>query len=357
VSLEETNRDRVIDANSALLWVDIENPPQVQYLLPVARAANSVGARVMVTARDYGETFALLEDRQQPYRRVGAAYGARKIQKARGVVRRVGSLVTAVRPERPSVLVCASRAAALAASLLRIPSIVILDYEFVDLTAFRLSGAKILFPDVIDPDLLRRRGIPARSLAPFKGLKEDLTFFDASLDSVKEVDFGTRGDDVRVLVRPAAEQSHYFRPESRAIVGLALQYLAERNAQVVFAARYPQQVRALEGIAWSRPPVVISKPVPFVSLLKAVDAVVCSGGTMFREAAYLGIPAYSIFQGPLGAVDRHLEAVGRACLIRSAEDLDKIRIERRSGSLSPMRINPGLADDIAASALAAGRNR
>jgi predicted glycosyltransferase len=106
-------------------------------------------------------------------------------------------------------------------------------------------------------------------------------------------------------------------------------------------------VRDLERVDWTRPPIVLRRPLPFVSLLKAVDAVLCSGGTMFREAAYLGIPAYSIFQGQLGAVDLHLEAVGRASIIRSAAELSRIRIEHRSGPLSPMRSNAALADEIA----------
>ena len=53
-----------------------------------------------------------------------------------------------------------------------------------------------------------------------------------------------------------------------------------------------------------------SKAVPFVPLLKAVDLVICSGGTMLREAAYLGVPAYSIFKSRIGGVDRYLASIG-----------------------------------------------
>ena len=38
------------------VWIDIENPPQVQYLMPVATAFEEIGADVLVTARDYGST-------------------------------------------------------------------------------------------------------------------------------------------------------------------------------------------------------------------------------------------------------------------------------------------------------------
>lgn len=337
-----------------LLWVDIENPPQVQYLLPIVSAARSCGARTVITARDYGETFALLDASGEAYQRVGAAYGASRFAKARGVLRRVRALARALNPDRPDVLVCASRAAAVTARVQRIPSFVILDYEFVDAAVFRVAGSTILFPDVIDPEVLRRRGIPSRRLVPFKGLKEDLTFSGMRLEDVPAADLGAgSADAVRILVRPAAEESHYFRPESRVLVARLLEFLASRDVQVVFSPRYPRQVRDVEGIAWRHPPVVLTRPLAFVSLLKAVDAVVCSGGTMLREAAYLGIPAYSIFQSELGAVDRHLEAVGRVCLIRSVDELDRIGIERRTEPLAPLHTNNRLPEHIVRHVLAA----
>ena len=156
------------------LWVDIENPPQVQYLLPVAHAVASLDAEVIVTARDYGVTFALLDDRGEPHRRVGAAYGASKGAKVSGLARRVRELVHAVRAERPDVLVCASRAAVMAARVLRIPSYVILDYEFVDARVFRFAGSTILHPEVIPADAFQRQRIPADRLVAFRGVKEGL---------------------------------------------------------------------------------------------------------------------------------------------------------------------------------------
>ena len=46
-----------------LVWIDIDNPPQVQYLLPFRRAFEERGFDVVVTARDYGITLELLRDR------------------------------------------------------------------------------------------------------------------------------------------------------------------------------------------------------------------------------------------------------------------------------------------------------
>lgn len=51
---------------------------------------------------------------------------------------------------------------------------------------------------------------------------------------------------------------------------------------------------------------------------------------MNREAAALGIPVYSIFRGPLGAVDKYLAENGRLVMIETQADLEtKIRLVKR----------------------------
>ena len=47
------------------------------------------------------------------------------------------------------------------------------------------------------------------------------------------------------------------------------------------------------------------------SLVALADALISAGGTMNREAAVLGTPVWSIFEGPLGGVDELLLREGR----------------------------------------------
>ena len=91
-----------------------------------------------------------------------------------------------------------------------------------------------------------------------------------------------------------------------------LEGLAARNdVQLVLHPDTTHQIAYLDRFVWLQTPIVLRRATPFVSLLLAVDAVMSSGGTMLREAAYLGIPAFSIFQSAIGAVDRYLETTGR----------------------------------------------
>ena len=99
-----------------------------------------------------------------------------------------------------------------------------------------------------------------------------------------------------------------------------------------------------------------ARAVPFVSLLKSVDSVVCSGGTMLREAAYLGIPAYSIFQSEIGAVDRWLESIGRARLIERPEDVSCIKLKHR-GPIDLLDSNPNLLSELASAVVPGSGDR
>ena len=62
------------------------------------------------------------------------------------------------------------------------------------------------------------------------------------------------------------------------------------------------------------------------SLAALADLVVSAGGTMIREAAVLGTPVWSIFEGRLGAVDERLAGEGR---LRFLRDPDELVLERK----------------------------
>jgi uncharacterized protein len=63
------------------------------------------------------------------------------------------------------------------------------------------------------------------------------------------------------------------------------------------------------------------------SLVAFADLLVSAGGTMNREAAVLGTPVWSIFEGRRGAVDELLERQGR---LRLLSDPDEIAIAKKA---------------------------
>lgn len=328
------------------IWVDVDNPPQVQYLVPFAEAFRDAGADVVVTARDYGETLELLRARSVEAHVVGHRFGASKLQKSLGTISRARALAShVVRGGRPAALLCASRSSALAAAVLRIPSFVLADYEHASVGIYRLTRSTFLHPETVDVEPWLSRGLRADRLVPFRGLKEDVSFDGVDLDAVDAYALPGNGE-VKLLLRPPAEDSHYFAAGSRQLALALLARLADReDVRLVYAPRYARQIADVEALKWRVEPVVLREPAPFVPLLKAVDLVVCAGGTMLREAAYLGVPAYSILRSAIGGVDRHLETIGRVRTIARSDELDNIALRHR-GPLAPLRANPALREEL-----------
>ena len=63
---------------------------------------------------------------------------------------------------------------------------------------------------------------------------------------------------------------------------------------------------------------------------------------MLREAAFLGVPAYSIFRSEIGQVDRYLESTGRLVFLTSNSEFDRVRLER----LRQLTVLPTPTDDL-----------
>jgi predicted glycosyltransferase len=333
------------------VWLDIDNEPQARYLLPLARAFQRRGHHVLLTARDQGETLRILREEEATFHVVGESFGRGLPRKLRGLLVRARELrrLLEQQAQHVDVVLTGSRSAALVARQQHIPSFVIIDYEHVNLLIYRLAASQIFHPDVIGPANFQRHGIRRDRLLPFRGIKEDLSFSALDLEATPPYDLGNdNGSIMRVLFRPPAEDSHYYRSESRKLALALLRHLAEEDVQIVLSPRESAQAAYLDEVRhWRHEPLVLQQAVPFVSLLKSVDAVVSAGGTMLREAAYLGVPAYSILRSRIGAVDRHLASVGRLSILTSPSDFARLAI-RPKGPLSPLRKDSSVVEEIAA---------
>lgn len=326
------------------IWIDVTNPPQVQYLVPLKTAFENAGAEVTVTARNHGITLDLLRARGVSTHVAGGSTAGSRMTKMFDVVARAQDLTKIIRNgDPPDALVSASRSAALAARRMGIPSFMLTDYEYSEHRVAKLCRSYLVYPDVIGTEVFRKWGFPAQRLMAYPGLKEDLTFGGIDLDAAEPYQLNVGDSLVRVLLRPPDERSHYFTSKSMEMTLALIEFLSSRDdVVVVLSPRYARQAGYLELRPWRNPPIVLHEAIPFLSLLKAVDLVISSGGTMIREAAYLGLPAYSIFGSRIGSVDRYLEAIGRLQVLASPADFELI--EFRKGAQKPvLGTNPTLA--------------
>lgn len=313
----------------SVFWVDIDNPPQAQYLSPIALELRLRGHDVLITARNHGPTLEVLKNRGVEAVPVGGSFGASKASKVTGTLRRSAALTWLVRRRigKPAAVVSTSRSGVIAARVLGAPSVTILDYEGVELGAFIKTGTTLLHPEVVPASRFSARGFPEGRMHSFPGLKEDIAFSGLDLHEAADDLLPPPRDTSlpAVLIRPPSQTSHYRVDESiRVLESLLDSFAIGDRLQVVFSPRERDQLEMIDSRKWRIPPVVLETPLPMVSLLQQVDHVVTGGGTMLREAAWFGVPASTLFQGPMPAVDEWLESEGVINRITAETDLSQI---------------------------------
>ena len=186
----------------------------------------------------------------------------------------------------------------------------------------------MLVPEVMPMEAYTARGTPPDRICRYPGIKEDLYIHDLQPDPSFLRELKIDPDRILVLVRPPATMAHYAVRQSETIFYQALEYLCGLdNVQVLLLPRTGRQRQELEALGFKSgcanlviPDAVYNGP----SLIWYSDIVISGGGTMNREAATLGVPVYSIYQGPMGAVDRYLTKTGRLYHIKDIGELRSI---------------------------------
>ena len=299
------------------------------------------GCAVQVTARDFGQTFPLLRLHGLAFKPVGRHAGRNLLRKGLELLSRSFRLWSfAGRQGFDVALSCGARASVLPARALQIPLVTLIDYEHVFAYPFRKWARRILVPEVIPDEELCRLGFDLRRVRKFPGLKEELYVFDFQPDRTSLEASGIDLSRTLVVLRPPATMAHYHSPKSEELFWAVLQNLLRHSdVQTVLVPRTQSQWTSIaERVGPSRNLIIPKKVLHGPNLLWHADVVIGGGGTMNREAVCLGVPAYSFFAGPLGAVDRCLMQQGKLSLLRSASQVEEIRLHKRpqrSGPRSP----------------------
>ena len=318
------------------IWVDCTAAAHPLVMRPIIERLEGRGHVVRVTAREYGQTLGVLERLGIPYEPVGRHAGASLGRKASAVATRSLALVRWARPQRFDLaLGHGSVDLGMVSAILRIPSAQMQDYEHAGLQrqlAFRVAR-RVLAPDAIPAEAMRRAGAGERKLSRYPGLKEDYYLADFKPDPTVLEELGIDRDSVLVVFRPSPETSAYHADNPLAEALLARLASAEGVTCVVIPRTEAQghRARALEGSGI----VVPGRAIDAQSLIALADLVVSAGGTMNREAVALGTPAYTIFSGRLGAVDERLIAEGRLVPLRDPAELRLVKREAGSGPGHP----------------------
>jgi uncharacterized protein len=330
-SLENAVR---IEPTDKKIWVDLDNSPHVPFFRPILEELRRRNYELMVTARDAYQVRELIEFYGVPAKIVGKHYGKHKIWKALGTFGRALALASLVRKEKPDLAIChGSRGMIIAAQLLKIPSVVIIDYEFTaKVPLFRATW--LMVPSVLSEDAFG----PGRRIIKYPGIKEDVYLSRFCPDQTLRRRLGIAPDHLLITVRPPATEAHYHNPEGEKLLTGALHWaVAEPSSRILLLPRNKRQGDQLRS-AWvediASGKIVVPEHVEDgLNLIWNSDFVISGGGTMNREAAALGVPVYSIFRGKIGAVDHYLAEQGRLVLLETVEDIrTKVKAVRRERS-------------------------
>ena len=311
------------------IWIDITNSPHVLFFAPIIDDLHAGGHEVFVTARDYAQTVPLLEQKGIEYTLIGRHRGAATGAKALGLLSRSTRLAAfGGRKHMDVAFSHNSNDLSVAAWMLSLPHLIVHDYEHANLSYAvnaRLA-TRILVPDAIPTSAIVAHGARELRVGHFPGLKEHVYLSPDSPGEDLRESLGAGPGQVLVVMRPPATMSAYHQFENELFDAVLARIGRTENVVCVVLPRTPEQAAEIAA----KLPANAKIPdhvLETVSLIKSADLVISAGGTMNREAAVLGTPAYTIFAGEQGAVDDDLIARG---LLKRAETADDIELVRKT---------------------------
>jgi predicted glycosyltransferase len=331
------------------IWVDCTAAAHPLVLRPIIERLEAQGHEVFITAREYGQTLGILDRLGLPYTTVGEHGGGSRLGKVWALGGRSARLARVVWECRPQLAIGhGSVDLAVVSACFRLPSVQMQDYEFARLQrqiSFRLAS-RVLAPESIPLERLRRIGAKPPKLVRYPGLKEEYYLADFEPDPAVLGELGLDREKVIVVVRPPPETSEYHARND--LYGATIRRLAEADeAQAVIIPRTEDQGEAARAIG--APNLIVpARAIDAQSLIAYADLVVSAGGTMNREAVALGTPVFTTFTGRMGGVDEALIAAGRLQVLADPAALELRKRDSPVGIRHPRDPAPLVAGALGA---------
>jgi predicted glycosyltransferase len=327
------------------IWADMSAPAHVLVLRPIIERLRERGHEVTVTSRDYTQTQELLALHHMDHTPIGRHGGASRIRKLMRLIQRTGKMRRFGKGAGFDLAIAhGSNDLAIAARALGIPEANMHDYEFAVAqhhVGCRLA-TRVIFPDSVPPERLKRFGVGPDKLIQYPGFKEEYYLADFEVDPGVLEEVGVDTERVVVIVRPPPDVSLYHRKSNPLFPQVLARVGTDEGVHAVVLPRTEEQRAYVKELAL--PSLIIpDHAVEAQSLVALADLVVSAGGTMNREAVALGTPVYTTYGGRLGGVD---EALIRSNRLRPLTDPRAIELEKRSGEGERVRRDPGLLVDL-----------
>jgi predicted glycosyltransferase len=327
------------------IWADMSAPAHVLVLRPIIERLREHGHEVTVTSREYTQTQELLALHHMDHIPIGRHGGASRSRKLARLIQRTGKMRRFGKGAGFDLAIAhGSNDLAIASRLLGIPEANMHDYEFAVAqhhVGCRLAK-RVIFPDSVPPERLKRFGVGPEKLFQYPGFKEEYYLADFEVDPGVLGEVGVDTERVVVIVRPPPDVSLYHRKSNPLFPQVLARVGTDERVHAVVLPRTKEQRAYVKKLAL--PSLIVpDHAVEAQSLVALADLVVSAGGTMNREAVALGTPVYTTYGGRLGGVD---EALIRSNRLRPLTDPRAIELEKRTGEGQRVRRDPGLLVDL-----------
>jgi predicted glycosyltransferase len=315
------------------IWIDLDNSPHVPFFKPIIDELEERGYSVLLTARRCFQVIELADKAGLQYTAIGRHHGKHRLIKGVGLLFRALQLTQAVFRARPQLAIShGSRAQLIASKLLRIPCVIIFDYEHTEGIPF-IRADWLIAPEIImENNSLKYKRF---RLKTYPGIKEYVYVTNFKPDPTIFEQLNLSNNQPIVTVRPPATEAHYHKHQSEELFEEVMDFLvSDSHCQLILLPRNDKQAHFIRK-KWSewydtRKIIIPEEVVDGLNLIWHSDLVISGGGTMNREAAALEVPVYSIFRGEIGAVDKYLSNSGRLTLLKSTSEIkSKIDLSRR----------------------------
>jgi len=315
------------------IWIDLSNSPHVLFFAPIISLLEEQGHEVKVTARDFAQTIQLANKYGLNFETMGRHGGKSIYGKSKALINH--SLILMKWAKKTGIDLAVSHnsySQSIAASLARIPSVTIMDYEYqpANHLSFRLAK-RVIVPEVFPQESLRLYGARKNKVRKYVGLKEEVYLFSFVPDPSYLDNIGIKNDRIIATVRPPADFALYHRFENPLFEELIDWLTNKDEVLTIFIPRTNEQKELFTNRNYRNtfiPQQVLDGP----NLLYYSDMVISAGGTMNREAAVLGSPVYTIFAGRISAVDDYLIKTGQMIRLQEKCDFNKIKLCKRNYS-------------------------
>jgi predicted glycosyltransferase len=327
------------------IWIDMTAPAHPLVFRPVIKRLREQGHEVEVTARDYSQTLELLQMLDIEHTSFGSHGGESRTRKVAALFTRARAMQKFAKGKQFDLAAChGSNDLPIAARRLGIPAVDMFDYEFAKYqhnVGCRLSN-RVMTPDTIPPERLRRYGVDERKLAQYPGLKEEYYLADFEPDRAVLEQLGIDTQKVLVVLRPPPDVALYHRKSNPLFPQVVRHLGTHEEVQAVVLPRTTAQKEYVRSL--SLPSLILpDHAVDAQSLIAFADLVVSAGGTMNREAVALGTPVYTTYGGRLGGVDEALIRDGR---LRPLTDPRALDLKKRASEGQRTMRDPQLWVDL-----------